>query len=255
MSIDERFDPVELLNTYSAPTGWGSTVELTGPDAEARAVSLLEHIVGGTITAFGPRRRHLRLVTGVVIAASLGGAAVAAATFLSRSPDEPQSISCWSEPVAPPEAQVALGWDGVDNPVEMCTGEWDGGSLGDEGPPEPLQACVTADGVAAIVPGDEATCEQLGLSSFAPIDPETQSGEALLNLADLEQRLTDTYNLGSCQEAETAAVEIRSLLDELNFEGWDVTIAGIFNDDEPCASVSVDPTLDTVFIVPLGRGG
>ncbi len=252
MSIDERLDPVELLNRYSAPNDWNRTIELTGPHADVRAVSLLERIIGGTIAATGPRRRHLRLVTGVVIAASLGGAAVAAATILSLSPDESRTVSCWSEPAMPPDAQVGLGWDGLGSPIDMCAGEWQDGGLGSEGPPLPLQACVTSEGVAAIMPGDAATCSQLGLSSFAPIDPGAPEGQRLLGVADLNQRLASTYNLGPCLDPDAVAAEVHLLLDDLGFDGWDVIIAGTFTADEPCASAAVDPIADTVFIVPLG---
>lgn len=250
MSLDERIDPVDLLQMYSAPDGWDSTVELTGPDADADAVSLLQRVVGGQVAATGPRRRHLRLVTGVIIAASLGGAAVAAATILSRSPDEPESVSCWSESVAPPEAQVGLGWDGIDDPISICSDEWRGGRLGADGPPQPLQACVNEDGVAAVVPGDETTCEHLGLESFAPIDPATSNGQMLLDVSILERRLVATYNVGPCRSPELVVPEVETLLNDLGFVGWDVTIAGIFSADEPCASIAVEPETTTVVVVP-----
>ena len=252
MSLDERIDPFDLLSSYSAPAGWNSTVELTGPEADSAAVALLERVVGGQITATGPRRRHLRLVTGVIIAASLGGAAVAAATVLLRSPDQASTVACWSEPVVPPGAQIGLGWDGVGNPIELCAGEWQGGGLGSEGPPEPLQACVTSDGVAAVVPGDEATCTQLGLSTFAPIDASDEAGASSVDATELERRFASTY-LGRCADPAVVGAEVRVLLDDLGFTDWDITIAGVFDDDEPCGSVSVDPSVETVSIVPLGR--
>ncbi len=253
MIRSDQLDPVDLLHSYSAPPGWNSPVELTGPRADQRAMDVLERIIGGSLVASGPRRRHLRLVTGVVVVAALGGAAaVAAATLLSQSPSEARAVACWSNPVIPPATQVAMRWDGIADPISMCGGEWQGGDLGVDGPPEPLQACITTEGIAAVVPGDEGTCNRLGLATFAPIDPAIVDGNGVspIDIAELESRLVDTFNFGPCREPGVVEAEVRVILDEQGASNWSVTIAGTYTADEPCASISVDPQTTTVLVVP-----
>lgn len=255
MSLDERIDPVELLSRYSAPDGWDTTVELTGPSADRSAVSLLERILGGRLAPTGPRRRHLRLVTGVIVAASLGGTAVAATAILSRHADETRALSCWSEPVTPPGQQVGLRWDGVADPVDACSNEWNGGGLGTVGPPGALQACVTTDGFATVIPGDATTCERLGLAPMSPPPPNAAGNQPELDVAALERDLVTQINFGPCLTADAARAAVRDRLDAHGLTHWTITLAAPSDAAPACATVAVVSEAESVTIVMIPSDG
>lgn len=251
---NERIDPVALLDSVGPMSGWG---ERTDVSTDAHAASILERVISGNVVPFRTRRRRLRVVTGIVVTAALGGTAAVAALW-ERSPDEARALTCWSEPVAPPEAQVGLSWDGVDDPVEACTPAWTDGKLGDDGPPDPLNACVTNDGLPAVIPGAAETCDLLGLARYRALDPTNESaladaGEDPLGLRAADALINERYNQQTCVGAAEVVRGVEQILDELGFIGWATSIEGTERALEPCATVALDNTTKTAVIVFLGR--
>lgn len=240
-------DPVAVLASMAPPSGWNERVDVDGAQADARAVAILRTVVDGTVVPFRRNRNRLRIVTSIIVVASLGGAAAAA--LWTRTPEEMRTLSCWSESAAPPAEQVGVGWDGTGDPIELCGPAWSGGPLGTDGPPQELQTCVTTEGIAAVVPG---RCDALGYASYAPVTDETsaEGPPRSIDVAELEHLLIDDYNTGQCVDPETATTAIEAELRTLGFDHWDVRLGGTFSADEPCATVALDPDLRAVLIVP-----
>jgi hypothetical protein len=245
--MTDSIDPVALLDSMSPPTGWNERVDVDGAHTDPRAVAILRSVVDGTVVPFRRRPNRFRVVTGIVVVATLGS--VAAAALWARSPDEVRTLSCWSEPAAPPAEQVGVGWDGTGDPVELCGPAWSEGQLGTDGPPEELQTCVTDEGIAAVVPG---SCDALGLANYAPLAdvPSPEDRPRSVEVAELERLLIDDYNTGQCIDPDTATTSIEAELSTLGFDDWSVELGGTFSAAEPCATVAVDRELHTILIVP-----
>lgn len=263
-SGNHALDPVELLGSLPAPEGWG---EVTDLDTDLRAAALLDEIISADVVpitvARGRRRRHLRLVTGIIAAVAVGGAAVAALT--GGEPTEKRAVSCWSAAVSPPEAQVHVGWDGSTDPVDVCVGAWSGGDLGDSGPPDDLQTCVNENGVAAVLPGPSDACARVGLAQFTRIGDSSATGgsgqvegavaPAPVTIADADRRLNEIYNEVTCTSEHDAVVGVVEVMEDLGYRGWSSKIAGAFSVNEPCATAALDPTTNTILVVPVARAG
>lgn len=253
--MTDTIDPVELLNSLAPPAGWDERVELS---TDERAAAIFDSVVSGNVIPFRAPRRRLRIVTGVVVAATLGGAGVAA--FVQRSDGEDRTVSCWSEAVLDPAAQVALGWDGEADVTQLCTTAWSDGTLGSDGPPAPLQLCISnEEGVVAAIPGDDDVCADLDLERFTPPEP---SGDDLGDLvpggddepADvdaLERLLERKYTQANCFTEQEALTRVGRTLEEFKFDGWATQTLGTFRAADTCASTSVVRDQKTVLIVPL----
>jgi hypothetical protein len=130
-------------------------------------------------------RRRRRIVTGLVVVAIVGSG-VAGITLLRSSPITDRSTArCYTvDSVGTGEdfvgtTIVASGIPGspaqVDNAIAVCADFWRQGFLvagktgiqrrpaSQSNPVPPLIACTLPDGRAAIFPGDQDTCAQLGL--------------------------------------------------------------------------------------------
>ena len=242
------FDPVDLLGSMRAPEGWDDVVELDGPRADPGALELFRSVVGLDPRARRGRRRHLRVVTGIVAVTTLGGVAAVAALALQRSPDTVESVSCWSESGRPPAAQLAVPWDGEGDPVEPCSSAWTDGPLGDAGPPDVLRACVTDDGITAVVPGTDGTCEVLGLAAYAPVEPDPEAEVDPSTVRALRDALAETIDGPGCRTADDAVAEVRRRLDESDLPDWRVEPLDTFGPDTPCASTVVDDVRRVVVV-------
>lgn len=250
----ERVDPVSLLESMAPLPGWD---ERTDTSTDQPAAAMLERVMSGKVVPFRSRRRRLRLVTGIVVGVALGGTAAVAALW-ERSPEQASTLSCWSDSGPDPEARVGLPWDGVDDPIETCTPEWNGGDLGEEGPPNTLNVCVTDRGLAAVIPGDDATCDVLGFAPYVPLDPGEQTGNAgddPIGLRTADKLINQRYNQVTCVGAEQVQVGAMEILEELGFVGWETSIGGTKTAVEQCATVSLKHSEKLAIIVFLERAG
>lgn len=242
-------DPVELLNSLAPPAGWDERTDLA---TDERAAAIHRRVVTGNVVPFRAPRRRLRIVTGIVVTAALGGAGVAA--LLQRGADEDRVLACWSEAVSPPTAQVERAWDGVADPVEACAPPWQDGTFGTQGPAAPLRACVTANGVVAIVPGDDDTCADLGMPAYAAPEPGDASvGDQDFDANALQRMLEKKYHRGGCYTEQQALEGVSATLEEFMFDGWVTRSLGSFESEETCASISIERETKTVLIVGVPR--
>ncbi len=239
-------DPVELLNSMSPPAGWNERTDLA---TDARAASIFDRVVQGNVVPFRPSRRRLRIVTGVVVTVALGG--VGAAALLQRDVKEDSVVACWSAAEPVPDEQFQVGWDGVADPADLCLRPWQNGTFGTDGPPAPLQSCLTPDGVVAVMPGDENTCGSVGLQPYTAPTPGLDEPDTDVNA--LQRMLEKKYNRGGCYTEQQALEGVRRTLEEFMFDGWATQTLGSFESAETCASVAIDRESKTVNIVSVSR--
>ncbi|GLZ02298.1 hypothetical protein [Actinoplanes sp. NBRC 103695] len=129
--------------------------------------------------AAGPRRSRatsrvaVMLVSGAIV---LGGGTAAAAYVAARKAEVPpmEQTQCYSKATLnddyAKQTATATRDQSARSAVQVCTTLWQAGVLklnstqdGTPSEPPPLTACVLANGVAAVFPGDDRTCGQLGL--------------------------------------------------------------------------------------------
>jgi hypothetical protein len=132
-----------------------------------------------------PRWRRRPVVLGVVIAIAFGASAGAVGLLRSAPVTNRQTARCYvvselghgetfnGATLAVPGVPGSVAQ--VDNAIDACAAAWRGGffvpgKYGVQRPPPntvrpvpPLVACVLPDGRAAVFPGDQETCAQLGL--------------------------------------------------------------------------------------------
>lgn len=242
-------DPLELFDRLGVPEGWDAPTDLTTDD---RAAAILQQVFRANVVSIdrARRRRRAGFAGGLVIAVGLAGAA--AAGWLSRSPEEARVVSCWANTANPPDAQVEVRWDGDDDPSAVCGPAWEEGRLGRTPTPERLTTCVTADDVAAVIPGGNHVCEQLGLEAFAAAEADATGLQSRVLAADAEFR--QRVNPARCAAGLTPTqipLEVQAVLDEYGLTGWGIEIDGDFNAAETCASVRLDPAKSAAIISPI----
>lgn len=234
-------DPFELLSSLRGD----KADEHLAPGDDSAADALLARIMyGETATLRSPSRsrRLRRVVAGVVTGVLLASGAAAAAVWFDR-PEDPATLSCYSDASLDPAVQVGLTIDPQSTPVEQCASLWRDGTLG-SGDAPPLAACVTPDGIIGVIPGDDDACTSLGLAVSGPnVDPDDILAARVLSMIS-EQYPTDC--VGSVDEA---VMIIEGFLADLEADDWQARPAGAITDKRPCAYAAVDASARVVLIV------
>lgn len=222
--------------------------EVPGPDSP-EATELLAEILEtprGSQEERSLHRRNLRLALAIA-AASL--VAVAGTWIWVRTISIPNAILCYQAvdlaadtAAAPPSEQAS---------AEACIGVWEqqvlvNPDIASPGSVPPLSACIAENGALVVMPTDDPmVCDQLGL---AQPDPATQ-GEAD-QIRRLEQQLIEYFQSNECVPMTDALERVSELLAAHELTSW--AIEGTDESaDRPCASFSIDPELETIFIIPI----
>jgi len=241
MSIPERRDPVDVLADLRPPTGWDQPVDLA---ADADASQLLVEILDGPVSPHRGTRRRRRTITGFGVGIAMIAAGTAVAAFWPRtSPTEARSVSCWSSSEAPPEQQVVVGWDGIDDPLVVCQQQWEIGRFDVPEPPGDLQACTSSDGIAVVVPG---SCEVAGLALFVPVADST-----VLSISEVTTRLGELLNGDTCRTVADARAVVEQVLDDAGLHDWTVELTGGASASDSCATVALEASTRSAFIVTV----
>ena len=244
--MSEIADPLELLR-LAAPDAL-LRAEPVGADDEVAAGILRRVLSSGTIPAGHAVRRRRRVgiaaVTAILVSA---GGVVAAMGILRQQSSDDRSVSCWSDTSNPPSEQIVISNEAGD-PVATCQALWDSGRF-QRPPATPTRflACVTSSGIVAVIPSDGATtCGNLLLAQFDPTpNPQAEA------LRDVEAQLSATVNPTTCLPSGKAEALTRRLLDDHGLSDWTIVVAQPFTATAPCATVGLDPTTSTAYLVPL----
>ncbi len=244
-----RHDPVRLLDTLTLPASW---CERTDLDTDAAAARIHELIIAdaGSVASLDARRRRRQVLAGAtVVGALITGGAVAA--IWNRSPEQAGRITCYSGAAVEPEVQLAIAWDGEADPTERCATAWANGAFGTATPDGELHACITPEGITAVIPGDGAVCNRLGLADFVPLPAD----DLAIAVAEAGRELTEIFVLGTdCVPLSESRDLTERVLEQYALTGWTVTVDGTFSAGEPCASVALDVESTTAYIRPVRRG-
>lgn len=193
-------------------------------------------------------RRNLHLVIAV---AAISVITVAATWIWLRTISIPNAIICYqavdldADAAAAPPSETATG--------DACAPAWEQQTLvnPDIVPPgslPPLTACVAENGALAVFPTDDTTvCRRLGL---AHPDPTTQ--ELADNVRTLESQLIEYFQSEECIPVREATEHASDVAEDHGLGGWAIE-AQTETPERPCASFSIDPDLETIFIVPIPR--
>lgn len=192
-----------------------------------------------------PRRRRLRRsLIAVALAVGVGGSgAVAWAVWHRERATSPATVQCLREADLNATSAVVSA-NGVD-PLTRCIRFWDG-RLDDWGPRPPLVACVSPTGAPVVMPGDDTTCQMLGIPNLDPTLTEAQARVVRMQ-EELGQLLLTSIR---CVPPAEAAEVARDQLDKHQLEGWDVVIEGDFSSTAPCGVPGFDEAGETVYIQP-----
>ena len=237
--MNDDVDPLDTLRALARER----RRRIDGPPADA-VVDRITHATTPPVLP-APRRRRQgrrprRLVVAAVVALVGAGSTVVWAVTRSERATNPTTIAC-HQTADLASSQIAIASDGTD-PVTQCAGAW----LPEWGPPPPLVACASPTGIAAVFPGDETTCNRLGL---APLDTTlTAADRTLITFED--ELTTELLNLGCIPSTRVRQI-VQTRLDAAGLTGWTVTIAGPNTPAEPCGSVEFDPANKTVTVFPL----
>ena len=191
-------------------------------------------------------RRKLRLVLAV---AAISVITIAATWIWLRSISIPNAIICYqavdldADTAAAPPSETATG--------DACAPAWEQQTLvnPDIVPPgsvPPLVACVAENGALAVFPSDDTTvCRRLGL---AEPDPSTQ--ESADNVRALESQLIEYFQSEGCIPVDEATTHVSRVTEDHGLASWAIE-AQPETPERPCASFSIDPDLETIFIIPI----
>jgi len=241
MNSPDRRDPVDVLADLMPPAGWDQPVDLA---VDAEASRLLAKVLDGPVPPYRSTRRRRRTITGFGVGIAMIAAGTAVAAFWPRtSPTEARSVSCWSSVENPPEQQVVLAWDGIADPVTMCQQQWELDRFDVQEPPDDLNACTSSEGIAVVVPG---LCEVAGLALFVPVVDET-----VLAISEVATRLGELLNGETCRTVTDARLVIEQVLDEADFDGWTIEVAGGASPNDTCATVALEASTKSVFIITI----
>jgi len=234
-------DPFELLASMRGD----DTDDYMKPGDDPAADVLLKRIMDATTVASStprPGRRRRRVVAVAVAGVLATSGAVAAAVWLAQ-PADPATLSCYSDASLDPEVQVGLPIDAESTPVEQCATLWRDGTLA-SGDAPPLTACVTTDGITAVIPGDDKTCSTLGLAGRDPgVDPDDTLA------ARIASTISDQYPTDCVDSVDQAVAIVEEILADLEADDWKIRPTGAITDERPCAYAAVDTSTQVVLIV------
>ncbi len=234
-------EPFELLASLRGD----DTDDYIKPGDDPIADALLQRIMDViTVASSTPRpgRRRRRVVAVAVAGVLVASGAVAAAVWLDQ-PADPATLSCYSDASLDPEVQVGLPIDAESTPVEQCATLWRDGTLA-SGDAPPLTACVTTNGITAVIPGDDGTCTTLGLAGRDPsVDPDDTVAARILST------ISDQYPADCVDSVDQAVAIVEEILADVEADGWEIRRAGAVTDERPCAYAAVDASTQVVLIV------
>lgn len=218
-----------------------------GPDSP-RAEELLATIIATPrdIREHGPARRPVRLA---IILAAAALAAIAAVWVTTQVVERPTAISCYQ--AVDLDADTAAAPAGGPATADACQPVWADGILANtditpSGDVPPLTACVADNGSLAVFPTDDATvCEQLGLAYPEPLQQDTAD-----DIRQLENQLIAYFQTEDCPTIETAADQVRRILDQAGLTDWTIQTQPA-NPQRPCASHSLVEESQTVILIPI----
>ena len=193
------------------------------------------------------RRRRKFVLGGCVGAVVLGGAVGVAAIIAARQPTVPEAGAVCRAAAAIDADAVVLA-TGVD-PISGCGEQWAKGLLGDnDGLVPPLAACVSAEGVINVFPGQPDVCGSLGLAAAQPhLSPGNDA------IVALQASLDSTLNLAKCRPAPDVAVAAEQILRQSDVSGWKVVITPGAETGR-CGKASLDSATKTVTIFDFPGG-
>jgi hypothetical protein len=216
--------------------------EVEGPDSE-RARKLFERIIAEPARRAKQARRRALWILIPAAVLLLGAASYA----LYHKVTEPSLVVCYQD--ASLEANRAGVPPATSGPVRVCQGLWQsGGAFFSPGhSPPALVACVLDNGAIGVFPedGDPDACQELGLATFEPAHGDGTDAVAVLQ-NDLAPHFLDAC-VGSEQATELAQAALR----RLGLTGWQTAVSAPFTDQAPCASLALDSSSQTVYLVPV----
>jgi hypothetical protein len=224
--------------------------DVPGPDSP-EATELLARILETPRSTQEERtlqRRNLRLVLAI---AAVSLVAVAATWIWVRTISIPNAILCYQAvdldadtAAAPPSEQAS---------AEACVGVWEqqilvNPELASPGSAPPLTGCVAENGALVVFPSDDPmVCDQLGLAR-----PDPAGQEDADQIRQLEQELVEYFQSNECVPITDAQQRVSEFLAAHRLTSW-VTERTEGSPDRPCASFSIDPELEIIFIIPIPR--
>jgi hypothetical protein len=205
-----------------------------------------EAMLAGIIAAGKPNRMNTpRIRRGWVIGGVSVVMIVAAAFAVLRhdAPDNPTTMLCYSERSANPAQRQELP---TGDPVAACREVWQSGVFG-TGEVPALTACVTNDGIIAVVPGGDQACVDLGFALWrGSFDDDDQS------VIDFHEELARSLT-STCYGEQNAKEVVRALLNDYGLDGWTVLSNDNWTDAFPCTASGVDAASKTVTLAGRER--
>lgn len=230
-------DPIEALRELGRAQR--QSIEPPHPESVTKRLRQLER------RRHDPRRRRRRRILAVTAAVTLVGAGtgvVWAVTRAQRAPN-PTTIACY-QTADLTSSQIAVTADGS-NPVTQCETAWQEHTPS-WGPLPPLVGCVSPTGIAVVVPGDNTTCDRLGLT---PFDTNLTAGDR--GLIAFEDAVTGELLARGCLPPDEVRAVVQTRLTAAGMTDWTVITAGVFTPTEPCGGIEIDPRVKTITILPL----
>lgn len=190
------------------------------------------------------RNRRLRAAIRAILALGIAGSGAAAWAVLHRERStSPAIVQCLRDADLSGSSAVVSA-DGL-APLSRCTRLWDA-RVNEWGPRPPLVACVSPTGAPVVTPGDEETCQMLGLPDLDPSLTETQE-----RLVRMQSELTEQLGASRCVPPAEAVEIAQEQLAEHQLTRWQVVLEGRFDHLAPCGAARFDIAAQTIYIQPV----
>lgn len=239
-------DPFEIL-TDSAVEARRRCNEPLDLDSDPAAAAILRRVMAGTLTPLRRRRRRRRTIIGVVVVGLAAGSAVAASSWIRRTPATVRALACWNHANPNSGDHVTLGTRfGREDPIDTCARLWADPQNQAYAVTGPFVTCVADYGTAVVIPGaSEQACDDADLDRFDGNIPAE-----LLAIRDVEDDLADQLLAGICFDEPAATTAVRDALDRHGLEGWTVTLTTSSEADgtDVCAIFAFDEATSTATI-------
>jgi len=196
-------------------------------------------------------RRRWRRIPLVVGAALL---MAAAGYLLTRPVTEPLTVGCYRSASLDADRIVLPASTDVP-PDELCRTAWQPGgefAIDADGQAPPLTACVLDSGTIGVFPSadTDGVCEQLGIAPPDEADPDRIQQDDTQQIIELQDALVPRF-LDACLDLPTATGIVEDELRQRGLSDWQVTNTQPFTADRPCASLAIEPTTQTIELVPI----
>ena len=193
------------------------------------------------------RRRHRRrnfAIGGIIVAVTgTAGTLSWARTDHERAVD-PTMLAC-HQTADVNSSQIVVSRTAED-PIDTCRQAWSNSSLA-WGPMPASVACLLPTGIAAVFPGDQTTCEFLGLHD---LDVEISADDAkIMQFEDTAVNAVLAFN--ACLTPEHVAQILTDSIAEVGLDDWTETIDGDFTPATPCGAMQFDVAGRTAFVRSL----